>query len=84
MAVISGTTTNPRLCCVEAGDFHEGGKSDLDKLFPPSWKSPSSLLEALQQAIVQRDNNVRDFSFLLFVGFSACGALCNIAVNTGV
>ena len=23
---------------------------DLDKLFPPSWKAPSSLLEALQQA----------------------------------
>ena len=46
------TGDNPRLFCVDGEEEHTrlNRLGDLDKLFPPSWKAPSSLLEALQQA----------------------------------
>ena len=45
------TGDNPRLCCVDGEEHTRLNRlGDLDKLFPPSWKAPSSLLEALQQA----------------------------------
>ena len=38
--------------CVDGEEEHTrlNRLGDLDKLFPPSWKAPLSLLEALQQA----------------------------------
>ena len=40
--------------CVDGEEEHTrlNRLGDLDKLFPPSWKAPSSLLEALQQACI--------------------------------
>ena len=40
------------MCCVGGEEELTGldRLGDLDKLFPPSWTPPSSLLEALQQA----------------------------------
>ena len=48
----TSTGDNPRLFCVDGEEEHTrlNRLGDLDKLFPPSWKAPSSLLEALQQA----------------------------------
>ena len=43
-------SNNPRLFCVDGEEERLNRLGDLDKLFPPSWKAPLSLLEALQQA----------------------------------
>ena len=51
---------NPRLFCVDGEEEHTllNRLGDLDKLFPPSWKAPSSLLEALQQADIPNAEEV--------------------------
>ena len=51
---------NPRLFCIDGEEEHTrlNRLGDLDKLFPPSWKEPSSLLEALQQADIPNAEDV--------------------------
>ena len=48
------------MCCVDGEEEHTrlNRLGDLDKLFPPSWKAPSSLLEALQQADIPNAEEV--------------------------
>lgn len=47
---LSGDGTSELTCLTRLGD--------LDKLFPPSWKAPSSLLEALQEADIPKAEEV--------------------------